>query len=1412
MDFRTVNASRVTPSGGPPPEGATLRVRVLGPLEIERDEGQRVELPASQARLLGLLVVGANQVVSVDRLAEEMWSGAPPPSAVTTLRAHVSRLRRALGRDELISTRGQGYVLALTTQECDLLLFDQLVASGRKHAAAGDQRAAVDTYGQALALWRGGAFEELSDSPWALSEVSRLTEARLATVEARIGIELDQGKHAAVIGELEALCAAHPLREVLWASRLIALYRSGRQAEALRTYQVLRQHLGDELGIDPSPELRELEARILAQDPALLAPVAQSVPASSPVATPSPERALPSGVVTFLLTDIVGSTETWEAHPAAMDVALRRHDALVAEAVEQGGGVVLKNKGEGDATLSVFRRASDAVSTAARLQHDIQAEAWPDPLALRVRMAVHTGEANERDGDYFGPAVNRAARIRSLALGGHVLLSAASAEVVADRLPDGTTLRPVGRQRLRGMVRQEDVYALEGEGLSVPEVVTDYAEGVEAPDSLAQAGGPGVFRPPLPAALDGLALGFFVGRDKESSVLDEAWTQAKDGGHRVVLIGGEPGVGKTRLVAQLARRAHDQGAVVLLGRCDPEGAIVYQPFIEALRALVDALPAQAFAQVIGPAIPALSMILPELADGQSSGTGLAAPGASRVDAEMERNWLFDAVARTLSRLSEQAPVVLVIDDLHWAPRPTLALVAHLIRARAVGGLLILATYRDTELDRTHPLAEALPGLRSEPDVERLSLHGLSGEGVVDYLKAAADEDLDQRGLDLAIALHAETQGNPLFVQEVLAHLIETEVIFRDEEGHWTAQAGVSPGALDLPEGIREVIGRRLSRLSEEANKALAVAAVIGPVFTPSLVEAVVGTDCLDVFDEALAAGLLREESPGLAFAHALVRQVVYTELSSLRRARLHRQVGEAMETSHAPDAHSRVLFHHFGEGALDGGARKALQYAIQTLQELERRNLDELTGPVFDEAIQLQEMALPQERRLRGELLTYQASNSLIPIVEAEESGRQAVFIARELQDPRLLARAALARARRTEVARLDPDLEPLCREALDALGEDDDALRVGILSALARLLAWHGHGVDAYPLAQSAVILAREAGDPVMLHVALNAAFYSLAGGARPEEQLALAEERVALARRTGDRYMEMNAVIERSGARMELGDLGGWRSDLSVDLRLPEFIGQNFMPYEHVTDALMTGRFGQADKLSSDFINLPRTSSTYALVGMGQQLVLHRELGRLPDVAPLLEASSADNPSVLVLKALNTLVRLEIGDLGGATELFESVASAGFRSHPQDHLWPSWLAFLSEACVGLGDRARAAELYGLLLPHGGHLLNSGQGAICLASADRLLGMLAATTGDAEEAERRYRSALALEEEGGLRPFAARTHLWFARLLLLQPGRRSEALDHLERARMLAGELGMAGVAAEAAGAIDTRDGAEGP
>ena len=395
--------------------------------------------------------------------------------------------------------------------------------------------------------------------------------------------------------------------------------------------------------------------------------------------------------------------------------------------------------------------------------------------------------------------------------------------------------------------------------------------------------------------------------------------------------------------------------------------------------------------------------------------GLAEPLPAEPDAERHR--LFEAVVDLLAAISDNAPVVLVLDDLHWADKPSLLLLRHLLRSVTPIRLLILATYRDTDLDRSHPLADVLADLRRESGVTRLDLMGLDAEGVEQLMESAAGHDLDEPALELAKAVHTETEGNPFFVGEMLLHLAESGLIVQRDD-RWTSD--VALGDVGIPEGIREVVGRRLSRLSEVANDALGWAAVIGAEFDLAIVEAAGGPSGDRAARRARRGHpdrVLREVAGAVGryrFAHALVRSALYEEITTNRRVRMHWRVGEAIEARHGTgvDAHLDVLAYHYGEGALAGDPEKAVDVTRRAATKATNELAFEAAVGHLDRALGLLELFDRPALELRCDLLLDLAT----ALRKAGDPRRRptvfaAAEVARTLGDPQRLAQAALVLA-----------------------------------------------------------------------------------------------------------------------------------------------------------------------------------------------------------------------------------------------------------------------------------------------------------------------------------------------------------------------------------------------------------------
>jgi predicted ATPase/DNA-binding SARP family transcriptional activator len=472
-----------------------VRIRLFGGVAATADDGAPVDVgPAKSQAVLAALALSPGAAVPVARLIELVWGDKPPRTADKTLQSYVVRLRKGLGPDAIVRTGG-AYLLDAGADEVDVVRFQRQLASG----------SAPDGVAAALAEWTGVPLAGL-DAPGLTGAVDALVEQWLGAVEGDLGRRVETDA-AAAIGELIELTAAHPFREGLWALLMTALYRVGRQADALAAYRRVRHQLVEHLGVEPGPRLRELESSILGHDERLRVDRAHG-------GTPG----LPTGTVTFGFSDVEDSTRLWATHGATMTGAMTRHDELVRAAVQRHGGYVFATGG--DSFGVAFHRASDAAAWATGLQAAMTSEPWTGGVELRLRVGLHTGETQERGKGYFGPAVIVAARLAASAHGGQTLVSGVTA-VLLDR----ADLRDLGSHRLDGVVAEQRILQL-GEAEHPPLRTEDGRQGN------------------LPRRL-----GRLIGRDADLGVVAEALARSP-----IVTLVGPGGIGKTRLALTAARR------------------------------------------------------------------------------------------------------------------------------------------------------------------------------------------------------------------------------------------------------------------------------------------------------------------------------------------------------------------------------------------------------------------------------------------------------------------------------------------------------------------------------------------------------------------------------------------------------------------------------------------------------------------------------------------------------------------------------------------------------------------------------------------------------------------------------------------------------------------------------------------
>lgn len=601
-----------------------------------------------------------------------------------------------------------------------------------------------------------------------------------------------------------------------------------------------------------------------------------------------------SGVKTIMFTDLVGSTRMRDLR--GDDVADRissEHDAIVEAAVSSTGGRIVKRLGDG--ALVVFYSSVDAVRAAQRIQEGVRVHnrSAEESHQIDVRIGINVGEVvTDADGDVTGLPVAVASRVCDQANGGQIVVTSAVQSMIGRRAR--FPFLSIGIHVLKGVAEPVELWSVE-----------------EASPTAGLGRGGSV---PLPRFVARGAVSTLVGRGDHIAQLDACY-EAAAGGVQFVTVVGEPGIGKTALVSTWCSALEGEGAMVVAGRCTPDVALPYQPFIEAARQVLESHPE--LLPTLGPAAGNVAQLVP------SVNVVSWLPPPPQTDLDTTRYLMAEAFAALLRPLGSVSPTVIVLEDLHWADEDSLAVLAHLVRYQDRLPLMILGTYRDTDLVAGHPLPALVTDFRRERRLTKIPLQRLDGGEVGEMVGRHFGAEVSEL---VVASISGETQGNPFFVEEVVAHLIDVEAL--DQDGQWVSDVPIED--YGIPEGIRDVVGRRLELLGEEAVAVLEVAAVIGPTFSLDVAAAIEGLSeeqCDDVIGKVTAAGIVGEgDGPDeFTFTHALIRQTLYDDLSARRRTRLHRNVGEELEQRNEPA--SVVLGHWLNAGSSDRALRAALRAA-----------------------------------------------------------------------------------------------------------------------------------------------------------------------------------------------------------------------------------------------------------------------------------------------------------------------------------------------------------------------------------------------------------------------------------------------------------------------------------------------------
>jgi DNA-binding SARP family transcriptional activator/tetratricopeptide (TPR) repeat protein len=1160
--------------------GSSFEIRVLGPLEV-RWEDRPIDVGGLKARaLIARLLIDRNLVVSVDRLLDSLWSDHPGEGAEIALRSTVSRLRKRLrdagALEDLIVTRAPGYILDAQAECTDVHRFERLVADGRQQLARHRPMASMKLLREAAEMWRGAAYSEVRDEPFARAEARRLDELLLTATEIRLDAELTMGRHGAVVGELEALTGDNPMRERLWSQRMLALYRCGRQAEALRVFQELRSILVDELGIEPGHDVTWMEEAILNQNPAL---------------------------------DF--------ASPEDLSPELHQDD----------------------------ESAEPVVSS---------------PLTYHSHAPISTHD---------GP---------------------------------------------------------------------------------------------------------LVGREDELATLHRWWTRVQQGDTPLLLVDGDAGIGKTRLVAELARSVEQGGALVLWGRCDEDPVAPFQPFAEALGRYFDSLSADEISHMPEWRLAELSRLVLRL------GEYTPPREIDLTDPDNDRFRFFGAVKATLHEMAVRSPVLLVIDDLHWANQPTLLLLRHLLRNNDGDGPVIAALYRDTDVDADHPLRPLLANLRAERALEHVHLHGLTEAAVGALVNRFVPGDAS-----LSAQLFALTDGNPLFLDEMLRQVTDDRPPGHGEED--------TPVLADLnpPEAIRELVARRVSRLPEEVIYLLQAAAVAGPECEANIVATaaeLTPDQRLDALDRAVESRLLRrvgESGERYVFSHALVRDAIYGELLRGRRVRYHHKIAVAMERAHvdAADTYVNELAHHFYMGAALADGDKALKYCIAAGERALRLLAFEEAVGHFTRGLEVAELYGDHDLTSRCDALLAlaEALNKAGDATEADRTYEKAAAVARSMEDSERLALAALRAGplSYTGIVGANADQVRLLEEARSKLSEADSHLRVMVTARLGLVMVYAA-GIPepgllrrAQALSTDAVAMARRLGDRNALGYALNARFHALWGIDPAPERLAVGTELVQIADDVGDELLALHGHMWRVRELLAQGDVDGVNEEIrrfeARDNGPAHPLAGSYACNVRAMMALVNGDFEEGARLGPIAMELAEGYNDLAMSFYGALMAWtwwqQDQLVPLEGVfREVIDQAPADYP---VVRAALALLYSEKGQRDDVLAELDRLAELGWEAIAHDQTEGVSLAMVAAACGAARAADHATALYEHLRPYAGTaIVIRAPAAACYGPADQYLGLLASAMGDLALAEVHFEAALRLARRMRSQPFVAAAEVELARTM----------------------------------------------
>jgi class 3 adenylate cyclase/DNA-binding NarL/FixJ family response regulator len=1094
----------------------------------------------------------------------------------------------------------------------------------------------------------------------------------------------------------------------------------------------------------------------------------------------------------ILAADVAGYSSLMNTDEDATYLAWRSaRNEVIDPGIESNQGRIVKHTGDG--FLAEFPNVLAAVECAVDIQQIMaqRNESQVNGRRFEFRIGINLGDIIVDREDIHGDGVNIAARLEAIAEAGGVCISADVYRQVRNK-PE-FEFEDLGDHSVKNIEAPVQVYRVtrsERDAVSLAEFAST--------DTFPAEAAPAQIENPLEAMLENMASArqqpptMLVGRAAEKQSLSEAYAKAREASGNIVLIRGEPGIGKSCLASTFAEEVKGESTWVVYGQChETLGSPPFWPWLQILRNL------QLTDDSLGLSPAAIFRDL-AATDKQQRG------GASSLlssDVGSEQFLLFSKIANVLTQYASQRTLILVIDDLHWADKSSLLLLCHICQRLSQQAMLIIGTYRDIEVTRKHPLFESMGDISRQASLSRIALKGLSEQDVTGFIENTVSKTLSP---EIMKSLYEKTDGNPLFVSEV-ARILQQEN-FDQASGQMT---------IEIPEGIQEAIGRRLNQLSSQCNELLPLAAVIGRKFNLDVLNQLLPDsaqiDLLETLEEAMTRGIieqLRNTVTEFQFCHVLTRDILYDELSLAKKIILHRKVADALVQ--LSDAGSEIsageIARHYYHAIQGGQSDMAVSYAIEAAEHATKL-------AAYDEAREYYELAMDvfnlDERRYakRKAEIYYRIAECThavgSPTQVTAEACKLALDSARQHQQYEIFA---LAACRLVYVDRTPGNSFhgfKAIEEAITHLPEDDLSIRADTLAYHSMSLCFNGRRGDAERVALESLKVAQGCGDKLVLCNSLCMILLILRG--RPEKL----SERIRL----GEQAVELAVEIDKTSGHatilndprewliltyQEVGDMDRVKTliqqlEASIEQHYA-FKGRYFAASANANQALFEGRWQQAEALIEEASELGGSGLDGGAEGVYgvQMFMLNRELGRLPMFqSTLIKMLANDKNAVWAPGLLATYT--ELGLLEETRDIYGHLAANDFRPLVEGELFLTYLVYMIEACVLLNDKVKASALYQRLVPYSGQMLPHAT-AVNHGPADMYLGMLSSLMNNLDEAQQLFAKATELCDRSA--PNMWQAHIMFRHAQVLKrhnfSGGRARFDELVNQARTTANSMGM--------------------